>query len=62
MFAAEQKLLEYSRSASKVPAPQRRSNFGPYESPNSGGAGSSNSGLATVPKLSAGSWGGGPPP
>eukprot|EP00973_Karenia_brevis_P075533 10491892-Karenia_brevis.AAC.1 len=59
MYGAEEKILQYSRSVAERPVLSRQSPFEPFESPNSGGAGSSASGLQSVPK---GRWGGGGPP
>eukprot|EP00973_Karenia_brevis_P001288 175891-Karenia_brevis.AAC.1 len=57
MYEAEGKILRHSRAVSERPAAVRKSPFEPYRSLSSWGAQSTASGLSTVPKLSAGSWG-----
>eukprot|EP00973_Karenia_brevis_P014992 2046292-Karenia_brevis.AAC.1 len=46
MYTAEEKILQYSRSVAQRPVENWQSRFEPYESPNTGGSGSS-SGLQT---------------
>eukprot|EP00973_Karenia_brevis_P006399 870302-Karenia_brevis.AAC.1 len=47
MYEAEERILKYSRSVAERPVLSRQSQLKPYESPNTGGSGSSTGGLQT---------------